>query len=53
MTTSEKSSPVRALALRCNSANRVSIPATSLAGSVNFESFSPAPGDSEVISHFD
>src|SRR4051794_9738801 len=50
MTMIGKSRPVRAAALRLSSANRHSSPDTSLAGTECFDIFSPAPGDSDVIS---
>ena len=45
-----KSRPVRAAALRLSSANRCSSPDTSPAWTECFDIFSPAPGDSDVIS---
>src|SRR3954447_13208111 len=50
MTMIGKSRPVRTAALRLSSANRCSRPATSLAGTECLDIFSPAPGDSDVIS---
>jgi hypothetical protein len=41
---------VRACAFSCNCANRINRPAISPAGVACFDIFSPAPGDSEVIS---
>jgi hypothetical protein len=36
-----------------SSVNRASMPATSSAATICFDIFSPQPGDSEVISHFE
>ena len=48
-----KQRPVCASAFRLNSANRASSPATSPATTMCFDIFSPPPGDSEVINHFE
>ncbi len=48
-----KHRPVRASAFFLSSANRASSPATSPAATECFDIFSPPPGDSEVINHFE
>jgi hypothetical protein len=53
MTMIGKLFPIRASAFRLSSANRVSMPATSSAATACLDIFSPAPGDGEVISHFE
>ena len=45
--------PVRACAFLFSSAKQLSIPATSPPATICFDIFSPPPGDSEVINHFD
>ena len=47
------SSPQRTRALRCSSAKWSSSAPLDPAGTSRRDSFSPAPGDSEVITHFD
>src|ERR1700733_13915972 len=50
MTISRKRSPVRATAFRLRSSKRARSPAASPARTLCLDIFSPAPGDSEVIS---
>jgi hypothetical protein len=53
MTTIGKHRPVRVRAFLLSSAKRANIPATSPVTTACLDIFSPPPGDSEVISHFD
>jgi hypothetical protein len=53
MTMIGESVPVRAWALRRRSAKRPSSPAASPAATACFDIFSPPPGESDVIIHFE